>query len=59
MLDRAFNDNERAIKEELLKQSKIEPPEFIAVHRKISSLDDDINRMLANLKGNTFVYLGN
>jgi predicted phage-related endonuclease len=52
LLDRAFYENEKNIKEELAKQSKVEPPEFTAVFRRIHGVDEDINRLLNALKGN-------
>ena len=58
LLDRAFFENEKSIKEELAKQSKIEPPEFTAIYRKIRSADEDINRLLGLLKGKSCVIQG-
>ena len=51
LLEKAFHDNERLIKEELMKETKIYPQEFAVVDRKISNLDEEISMMLANLRG--------
>lgn len=39
------------MREELARQSKTESPEFSAVYRKISALDQDIDRLLNSLRG--------
>jgi hypothetical protein len=54
LLDRTFYENEKNIKDELAKQSKIDPPEFVAAHKKISALDEDIIRLLNALKGKLY-----
>jgi hypothetical protein len=51
LLDRAFAENERLVREELARQSKSESPEFSAVFRKIGSLDQEIERLLGTLRG--------
>lgn len=52
LLDRAFKENEKLITEELKRVGNVDPPEFVPVHKKISSIDEDINRLLYGLKGN-------
>lgn len=51
LLDKAFKDTEREITEELRRQGSSEPAEFIPVHKRIASIDEDINRLLYGLKG--------
>ena len=50
LLERSFVENERAIKEELARQSKVEPAEFAQVHKMIRSIDGEIDRLLNQLK---------
>ena len=50
LLERSFVENERAIKEELARQSKVEPVEFTQVYKMISSVDGEIERLIAQLK---------
>ena len=51
MIERSFAENERMIREELTKMSKTESPEFSIVFRKLSSLDQELERLLGCLRG--------
>lgn len=57
MLDAAFKENERQMKEELMRQSKNEPTEFNNVKYTIQSIDEQIAGYLRQLRSIIFCYI--
>jgi len=51
VLNRAFQEAEKAIREDLQRQSKSESPDLTAVYRRITVFDQEIDRMMAGLRG--------
>jgi hypothetical protein len=57
LLDGAFKDNERYITEEVWKRGN-QPVESTEVQRRITDIDESINRLLNGLKGTYNVIEG-
>ena len=49
MMEWSFAQNERVIKEEMIRLSKMQAPEFKAVFNKINVMNEEVSRLLNSL----------
>ena len=51
MMDWSFAENERVLKEEMIRISRTESPDFKAVYKKIEIMNEEVSRLLNSLNG--------
>ena len=54
LLQKAFKDNERLIRDQLIKERDVEPEQFMEVHYKIGKFDENVTSLLHQLKGSDY-----